>query len=575
MSGSPGGPVLQVLRIRNLAIIESVELELHQGLNVITGETGAGKSILVGALKLVLGGAGAARLVRTGTDAAEVEALFDLSDDPEAVARLEAEDIPVDSGELVVRRVVHASGRTRAYIGGRLATRATLARLAVGLVDISSQHQHHSLVDPRSHLRYLDAFASLGPLRDRFKNAFGTLQDARRAHAGALQALQSKVEREDLLQRQIEEFDSLAPKAGELEALRQELDRLRHGERLQQTTSGAARALYTAERSVCAQVSQGLRPLQDLHGIDTTLDEIAGRLESARLELEEAARDLSAWVSALDLDPSRLQTLEERHHQLKRLARRHGGDLPAALAWRRAAAEELTQLDHAEAEVDRLEGAVAEAKTLVRTLATELTAERSRHAGALATAITDELSTLGMGGARVEVSVAPLGGAGDQSLDGARLTESGVDHVEFLISPNPGEAPRPLAAVASGGELSRSLLALKKVLAGMGPVGLYVFDEVDTGVGGAVAEVIGQKLAEVALHHQVLCITHQPQVTVYGDQHLFVHKVVEDGRTFSRVANLNRDERRDEVARMLGGIEVGEEAKAAAQALLTGARPGK
>ncbi len=565
--------MLQVLRIRNLAIIESVELELHQGLNVITGETGAGKSILVGALKLVLGGAGAARLVRTGTDAAEVEALFDLSDDPEAVARLEAEDIPVEGGELVVRRVVHASGRTRAYIGGRLATRATLARLAVGLVDISSQHQHHSLVDPRSHLRYLDAFASLEPLRDRFRAAYGGLQDARRTHAAALSALQSRAEREDLLKRQIEEFDALAPQEGELVLLQQDLERLRHGERLRQTTEGAQRVLYTAERSVCAQVSQSLRPLQDLQGIDTSLDEIAGRLESARLELEEAARDLSAWVSALDLDPGRLQFLEDRHHQLKRLVRRHGGDLPSALVWRASAADELVQLDRAEADVDRLEAEVAEATAAVRTLAAELTAARRRNSGALAAAITNELATLGMGGARVEVSVAPLGGAGDQSLDGARLTENGVDHVEFLISPNPGEAPRPLAAVASGGELSRSLLALKKVLAGMGPVGVYVFDEVDTGVGGAVAEVIGQKLSEVARHHQVLCITHQPQVTVYGDQHLFVHKVVENGRTFSRVAVLDPSERRDEVARMLGGIEVGAAARAAAEALLVGARP--
>ena len=511
--------------------------------------------------------------MRTGTDSAEVEALFDLSDDPDAVARLEAEDIPVEGGELVVRRVVHASGRTRAYIGGRLATRATLARLAVGLVDISSQHQHHSLVDPRSHLRYLDAFASLGPLRERFREAYGALQDARRAHAAALSSLQSRADREDLLKRQIEEFDALAPKEGELEQLHQDLERLRHGERLRQTTDGAQRALYTAERSVCGQVSQSLRPLQDLQGIDPSLDEIAGRLESARLELEEAARDLSAWVSALDLDPSRLQFLEERHHQLKRLVRRHGGDLPAALAWRAAAADELAQLDRAEADVDRLETEVADATSGVRSLAAQLTAERSRHAGALAAAITDELATLGMGGARVEVSVAPLGGAGDQSLDGARLTESGVDHVEFLISPNPGEAPRPLAAVASGGELSRSLLALKKVLAGMGPVGVYVFDEVDTGVGGAVAEVIGQKLSEVARHHQVLCITHQPQVTVYGDQHLFVHKVVENGRTFSRVSVLDSAERRDEVARMLGGIEVGDAARAAAEALLVGARP--
>ena len=563
--------MLQLLRIRNLAIIDELEVELGPGLTVLTGETGAGKSILVSALQLVLGGPGGAGLVRTGEKRAEVEALFDLSDDPAALERLAADGIPVVDGELVVRRVVYESGRTRAYVGGSLASAAQLARLATGLVDISSQHQHHTLVDAGSHLHYLDAFAALEPLRDQVAEAWRGLVGARRELRDAQAALRDRAEREDLLRLQLDGIDTLDPQPGELDQLEAALTRLRHADKLLRAATTAERALASADRSLVGQLAGLLRPLQDHAALDPALAALADRVEGTLVELEEAARDMAAYAADIDLDPQHHQALEERFHALRRLARKHGGDLAAVRAWRDDARLELVALRDAEGRIDEREATLHKAQAAAGALAQRLSEARKASAHSLGRAITEELRSLGMGGARVEVAVAPLDGPGDVEVAGARMTVSGIDRVEFLIAPNPGEPPRPLAAVASGGELSRSLLALKKVLAGMGPVGLYVFDEVDTGVGGAVAEVIGQKLAQVAAHHQVLCVTHQPQVCVYGDQHLYVDKAVDAGRTYSRVRALDPDGRRAEVARMLGGIRVGEAAHRAASALLDGA----
>ncbi len=563
--------MLQLLRIRNLAIIEELELELGPGLNVVSGETGAGKSILIAALKLVLGEPGGAGLVRTGAQKAEVEALFDLSDDPNARDRLAAEGIPCDADELVVRRVVHASGRTRAYLGGSLATAGQLARLAAGLVDISSQHQHQTLTDSTCHLTYLDAFAELHPQREAVAQAFGALLRCRKALEEAESAVRERAQREDLLKLQLDEIERLDPKAGEIDELSSEIERLRHADRLVRVANTAQLALYTADRSLCGQLAALLRPVTDAGRLDPALGRLSERLDSARLELEEAARDLSIYAADLDLDPARFQAMEDRHQALRRLCRKHGCDLEGVLAFRAAAAEELLALGDAEGRVLEREQEHDKAQAAARVVADRLSAARKAAATRLGDAITAELASLGMGGARVLVEVAPLGAEGELALDGARLTATGIDRVEFLIAPNPGESPRPLAQVASGGELSRSLLALKRVLAGVGPVGTYVFDEVDTGVGGAVAEVIGQKLAQVARHHQVLSISHQPQVCVYADHHFHVRKVVKAGRTFSKVGLLDENGRQVEIARMLGGIEVGEAARDAARALLAGA----
>ena len=563
--------MLSLLRIRNLAIIEELELDAGAGLNILTGETGAGKSMLIAALKLVLGGKGRGDLVRTGQDQAEVEALFDLSADPVAQAVIREDGVEVGaSGELIVRRVVLASGRSRAYLNGALVTLQQLERVARGLVDISSQHQHHTLVDASTHLGHLDAFGGLQAEVAAVAEAHAAALEARRALTAAEAALRERADREDLLKMQLAEVSELKPQAGELDELDAALVRARHSARLHQATSGAEQALHSANGSIGERLLTVLGPLHEASRFDPGLGELVGRVEGARLELVEAARDLGQYARAVGVDPRGLREMEERAYALKRLARRHGGDLAALLRWRDEARAELAALSQGEARVEELSRAAQLADQRALALAERLSGRRATVAAALGAAITAELQGLGMPEAALSVCLEPV--SAGLLIEGQRLGPRGLDFAQFLIAPNPGEAPRPLAQVASGGELSRTLLALKRVLAGMGPVGLYVFDEVDTGVGGAIAEVIGRRLSDVAAHHQVLCITHSPQVAAYGDQHFHVSKAIAAGRTFSRIHRLSPAERQEEMARMLGGVDLTASTREAAGDLLAAAR---
>ncbi len=560
--------MLSVLRVAGLAIIDRVELEFAEGLNVVTGETGAGKSILIAALELVLGGRGRAGIVRTGCERAEIEALFDVQG-RDALRAMLAE-LDLDSGpELVIRRVLQPSGRTRAYVNGRLTTLEQLRRIATGLVDISSQHEYHRLADPAGHIEYLDAFGDLGASRAVVAEAWGAARDARRALDAALAGVRDRAEREDLLRFQLAEVREIAPMAGELDALEQQISRLSHADRLERAAAGAESALYGRDRSITEQLSRVLGGLQEGVVLDPSLGPLAERLDGAITEVEEVARDLADYAARIQADPQELERSRARVRRLERLVRRHGAGLQDVLDWQDNAETELATLEQGEAHIDELK-ADAEAKLQEALVAAEaLSLARHGAASALSVSITAELSELGMGDAQVVVEVAPSGGPGGLECAGRFIGSAGMDRVQFLIAPNPGEEPRPLAQIASGGELSRSLLALKRVLAHLGDVGLYVFDEIDTGVGGAIAEVIGRKLADVAAGgNQVICITHSPQVAVYADEHHHVCKCVEGGRTFSIVRQLTLDERTEELARMLGGIDVGGGSRAAAAELL-------
>lgn len=562
--------MLTVLRVKNLAIIDESEVEFGPGLNVVTGETGAGKSILVGALRLVLGARGRPELVRTGADRAEVEALFEVAQGAPVRARLAALGFELEGDELVVRRVVLASGRSRAYVNGRLATATQLAELAAGLVDISSQHQHHSLVDSATHLDFLDAFAGLSVGRARMAEAHGALVVVVRRLAELEERLRAREEREDFLRFQLGEVERLDPEPDELERLRTERERLHHAERLVGAAKAAEQRLYSGDRALCDELSRISQSLGEAAALDPAFAPLAERVETALTELEEVARDLAGYGDGLEEDPDRLEELEGRLAALQRLVRRHGGSLEEVLAFREAAEAELAELDQADGVRAALEEERSRALATAREEAQGLSTARHAAAAELGVAMTAELAELGMGQARVEVAVAPLarGGAPELAVDGARLTATGLDRAEFLIAPNPGEQPRPLRKVASGGELSRALLALKRVLAQVGPAGLYVFDEVDSGVGGAVAEVIGRKLAQVARHHQVLCITHLPQVAAYGQRHFVVEKEVREGRTYSELRRVEGPAREEEVARMAGGVEITDATRLLAAELL-------
>lgn len=564
--------MLTCLRVRDFAIIDSLEVTFGPGLSVVTGQTGAGKSILINALSLLLGGRSSPDVVRTGAESAEVEACFEIGNDSALRARLDAAGIDADE-ELILRRVVHVQGRSRAYINGRLATTAQLSEIAEGLADISSQHEHHTLVDARSHLDYLDAHARLDDARTDMACAFQALPSASESLSLHNAREQGRLEREDLLRFQVQEIDELALQPGEEQVLRDERDMLRHAEKLSTAAGSAEDALYTTDGALCEVLGKVANELENAAKHDPSLNESVSALHRTRVELEEVARELGRYARSVTADSDRLTEVEERLDRIGRLKRKYGGSVESVIERCAQAKEELKSLVHFEDERIRLAAALEIAETRARSAARTLSDKRKVAAKKLSTAITKELRSVGMGDATLHVSLTEHPARdGELKLDNARITSLGIDRAEFLIAPNPGEEARPLHRVASGGELSRTMLAIKRVLAGLGTAGLYVFDEVDAGVGGAVAEVIAQKLKDVSKHHQVLCITHLPQIAVYGDAHFHVAKEVVNERTRSTIERLPTAARREEIARMLGGITITTKTRAAAAEMLRAAQ---
>ena len=563
--------MLHTLTIDNVVLIEHQVLELGPWFNVLTGETGAGKSMVVDALALVLGGRARPEVVRTGEREAEVAALFEVEPGSRVAAKLEAAGVPCD-GELVVRRVVQAEGRSRAFLNGKPSTAAQLADLAPDLCDIASQHESVSLTDPATHLEYLDAFGKLDALRDSLGEKVAELGTIVREIEKVREAERDRAEREDFLAFQSKEIEELDPSPGEETDLESERARLRHAEKLSIATQSAADRLYEGEDTVCDQLARVSSDLDAAAAIDQTLAPLARTVDAARSELADAARALSRYAGGIEANAGRLVEVDDRWFRLQKLLRKHGPTTLELLAHRDELKKQLDQLAGAGVLLDELEKKRERSLHVVATEARTLSRKRRDAASNLADAIGRELSGLGMGRARVVVDVSPVPGshAADlPSVDGARLTSSGIDRVEFLIAPNKGEDPRPLRKIASGGELSRALLALKRVLAEKGPAGLYVFDEVDAGVSGAIAEVIGRAIADVARHRQVLCITHLAQIAALCDHHFVVDKVEAKGRTTSSVKRLTDQERIEEIARMIGGVKIGEAARRAALELLS------
>ncbi len=563
--------MLHTLTIDNIVLIEHQVLELGPGFNVLTGETGAGKSMVVDALALVLGGRARPEVVRTGEREAEVAALFEVEAGSRVAAKLEAAGVPCD-GELVVRRVVQAEGRSRAFLNGKPSTAAQLADLAPDLCDIASQHESVSLTDPATHLEYLDAFGKLDALRDALGEKVAELGTVVREIGKVREAERDRAEREDFLAFQLKEIEELDPSPGEETELESERARLRHAEKLSVATQGAADRLYEGDDTVCDQLARVSSDLDAAAAIDQTLAPLARTVDAARSELADAARALSRYAGGIESNAGRLVEVDDRWFRLQKLLRKHGPTTHELLGHRDDLKKQLDQLAGAGALLDELEKKRERCLHVVAAEARTLSRKRRDAASNLADAIGRELSGLGMGRARVVVDVSPVPGTSAADLppvDGARLTSSGIDRVEFLIAPNKGEDPRPLRKIASGGELSRALLALKRVLAEKGPAGLYVFDEVDAGVSGAIAEVIGRAIADVARHRQVLCITHLAQIAALCDHHFVVDKVEAKGRTTSSVRRLTDQERIEEIARMIGGVKIGEAARRAALELLS------
>jgi DNA repair protein RecN (Recombination protein N) len=562
------------LRIRDLAIIDEVELELPPGFTVITGETGAGKSILVNALTLVLGGRASADLVRAGAETAEVEALFDIGDQPIIRARLEQRDLVGDDPDtLLVRRVLGGKGRAKVVINGRLSTVVTLAEIVRGLVDISGQHEQQSLLVTENHLDILDAYGQLDGARSNFREAFDTLRRLERERSDLSKSGEEKLRRADFLRFQIEEIDRVSPRVGEEAELEAERRRLAHAEKLRGGTQLAESLLYGDDGSAFDKLGKAAAEVEALARIDADLSPVCDILASARREIEDAARSLGRYGERVEVDPARLESVEERVADLKRLCRKHGGTLEEVVARVASLRAELGSLDNAETRLSELEREINAARERVLRLGIDLSESR-RDAGAkLARAVEAELSEMDLAGAVFRPRVEARAAAPDQlDVGGRSASASGLDDVEFLWSANRGEPPKALARIASGGELSRLMLAVKTVLASRDLVSLYVFDEVDTGLGGRAADCIGRKIQSVAKGHQAITITHLASIAARADHHMRVAKRETGDRTVSSFELVKGGDRTEEIARMIDGAGVTKATRQAAVEMLARSR---
>jgi DNA repair protein RecN (Recombination protein N) len=540
--------MLRELSIKNVAVIDTLTVPFVPGLNVLTGETGAGKSILIDALQLVLGARSSEDLLRSGTDEAVVEAAFDPPADPAGRAVLEAEGIGVASGEfLILRRHVFRDGKSKAYVGGRLTSAATLRALAESLVDIHGQHPGQPLLDPRRHREFVDAYAGVLSEAGIYRERFAAWQGLQRERDALLAAERERERRAELLEFQRRELESAHLEPDEEEALAAERAILANHERLFSTVEQAYVELEESEGAVLMRLGPLATRLRDASAIDARLREILEALETAMVHLGEAARGLRDYRGRIEFNPQRLESIEARLHEIGKLKRKYGGGVAELLSHLAGVRRDLEALEQSEARLQDVGRALrASADDLLRR-ATDLSAARTRAAQTLQAAVLAELGELGMAKAAFEVRVAA--GARDE----AALGPHGLDAVEFLISPNPGEAVKPLHKIASGGELSRVMLAIRTILADADRTPTVIFDEVDAGIGGSMGEVVGRKLSAASGRHQVLCVTHLPQIACFGDQHLLVQKRSLADRTETTVRALSAEERPREVARMLGG----------------------
>ena len=559
--------MLQELDIESYAVVDRLRVEFHSGLNLLTGETGSGKSIVVDSLELLFGARASADVVRAGASKARVCGRFECP--PDVAAQLLSEDGDDDSqdDELILERHVLASGKSRAYINGSPATLAQLRQLAVHIGDIHGQHEQQTLLSPTAQLRMVDAYAGLGDQASDLRAAHQRWTQCTQSLKRVKSDEQERLHRLDLLRYQSEELFRAAPAAGEDEVLGQERKLLANAEDLRKSAFAAFDSLYDSSESASVRIKSASADLEQIAHIDRSLAELAERLEEARATVDDVAFELQAYLGRIEADPARLEEVEERLATLDRLKRKYGPSLTEVLAFQKRVDEELALLDSSDQQIEELERAAEEAAADYARSAKKLSGARRKGAKALAAQTRAELRDLALPKAEFVVAI--------DTID--TWTETGTDRAAFLFSANPGQPARPLGQVASGGELSRVALALKTVLQAGANHGehrrTYVFDEIDAGVGGGVAEAIGRRLGQLSRQSQILCVTHLPQIACFADAHFHVSKSDDASHTTATVQHLSASGRVDEVARMLSGTEVSEAALANAKELLRAYAP--
>jgi len=547
------------LTVENIAIIERANIALGPGFTALTGETGAGKSLLVDAIELVLGERADSELVRVGAPKANVSVVFDLSGRPGLLKFCQDQGIPTEDKTLFVQREVFAEGRSQCRVGGKLLPVSQLKQLGSLLVDLHGQHDHQSLLNPETHVGYLDAWIGQPAIKllSKVASAYSTVEELRRKLAAIRQGQRDREHKLDLLKFQVNEIEAVMPKPGELAELETQLNRLRNNERLAAATFGSLALLQDNESSADEKIGASLRNLEEAARLDPSLEQIVKPIQEALFNLQDGVHALRAYGETLESDPNRLDEVATRIDAIQRLRRKYGDDEPAILEFLERARQELSLLDDAESSEFELGQREAAAERDLSALCAELAVLRHEKAAEFSDLVEQQLRDLAMEHAVFEVSfrVKPP-------------DASGAENVEFFFSANAGEAARPLGKIASGGEVSRVMLAIKTALAGRAGVPTLIFDEVDTGLGGRVAAVVARKLAELAAHYQVVVISHLPQIAAAAASHFRIEKDESSGRVQTSVIPLDQNGRVAEVARMLAGEEITETSIANARELI-------
>jgi len=557
--------MLQELRIKNFAIIDELDLSFSKGFNILTGETGAGKSIILSAVQLLLGDRASEELIRSSEEEASVEALFDISENQEVKGRIQEKGQRLSGAEegdsLLVRRVISRSGRGKAFINGNFATLGMLSEIGEELLSIYGQHEHQSLQRVDTHIDILDEYGGLLDLRKEFQGVFQKFTSL----SQELERIRGEKERREkereLMAFQSKEIERAGIRIGEEGTLKEEKRVLAHAKKLTDFADASEEVLYSTEGSAIERIHSVLHQEKEMAAIDPSLSPIFKNLDGALIQLEEVALALRDYSKRIEVNPGRLEEIENRLEEIDRLKRKYGSTEAEVLRFKEKVEETLNAFTLDEERLSRLEREIGPLREEMTQKGQKLSRERKRAASELKKSVEKELATLGMRKTTFQVRI-----------DDQALSNKGKDRIEFLISPNIGEEVKPLAKIASGGELSRIMLAMKRILAIIGGRQVLIFDEVDAGIGGAIAEVVGRKLRELSKHHQVICVTHLPQIACFADRHHSVKKEVKSGRTITVVDPLEKGARVEEIARMLGGVKVTEKTRAHAQEMMENAR---
>lgn len=560
------------LSIRNLAVVEAVDVSFGSGFHVLTGETGAGKSIIIDALGLIAGGRGSADLIRYGCDKAEMEASFDLPADHPVWTTLEGFGIAGDPGELlIIRREISVQGKSSARINGQLVNLSMLREVGEKLINLHGQHEHQTLLRPERHLELLDAYGAeaIDPVKAAYQATYADFVRIDKEYHELRNTSQQALQMLDLYRFQLSEISAAELKPGEDELLAEEKVKLSHSEKMMESISKAYDLLYGPQG--LDAIAKAVSKLSEVSAYDSKgISPLLEQLQSAYYQLEDASFSLRNYRERIEFNPERLEEVEERLDLISTLRRKYGDDIQGILAYYEKIRQEVDALENKDERLEQLQVQREKLTERLMNQAFELSAVRQQKAVELAAQIEAELKDLQMGRTSLEVKLSLMEDANGLEWEGKKIRpgKHGIDNAEFLISPNPGEPLRPLSKIASGGELSRMMLALKSIFARHEQVPVLIFDEVDTGVSGRAAQSIADKLSRLSGLCQVFAITHLPQVACMADRQYLIEKVVEDGRTMTRVASLDEAGRVNELARMLGGVEITEKTQHHAQEML-------